>query len=91
MSKGCPLLYQPGVRQARIETITPSPKDPKRVNDIIFGELITAKVTPESKAYGLGLVDELASQGAEGVVLGCTEIPFLIQQADTATRSTTLR
>ncbi|HRU07471.1 MAG TPA: amino acid racemase [Candidatus Brocadiia bacterium] len=82
MSKG---FYQRAFAKRGIETLTPSPKDQKRMNDIIFGELITAKVTPESKAFGLGLVDELASQGAEGVVLGCTEIPFLIQQADTST------
>lgn len=36
-----------------------------------------------SKIFVLGLINSLAAKGAEGIVLGCTEIPLLVKQADT--------
>ena len=81
MSKG---FYQRAFAAHGLEALTPEPAAQKRINDIIFGELITARIVPESKRFMLQCVDELAARGAQGVVLGCTEIPFLVQQPDTA-------
>jgi len=83
MSKG---FYQRGLAEHGIDALTPDPDAQKRVNDIIFDELITATITEESKNFVLGCIDELAALGAEGIVLGCTELPFLIQQPDTELR-----
>ncbi len=80
MGKG---FYQTAFERHGLDTITPDTETQKRVNKIIYGELVTAKITAESKAYVLGCIDDLAQKGAEGIVLGCTELPFLIQQADT--------
>jgi len=55
----------------------------ERINEIIYGELVKAGVTDPSRQYVLGVIDKLAGQGAQGVVLGCTELPFLIQQPHT--------
>lgn len=53
------------------------------VNDIIFNELCLGIVSEESKQKYLTIIDELAERGAQGVILGCTEIGLLISQEDT--------
>jgi len=65
-----------------IEVIAPEPAEQDEVDRVIFDELVSGRFTPESKAYYLALVDRLGDRGAGGVILGCTEIPLLIAQAD---------
>jgi aspartate racemase len=65
-----------------IEVIVPPPAAQAEVDRIIFDELCRGQFRPESKARYLEIVDALAAAGAEGVVLGCTEIPLLISQPD---------
>ncbi len=65
-----------------IEIVVPAPADQDVVDRIIFDELCRGRFLAESKARYLAVVDALAAAGAEGVVLGCTEIPLLIAQAD---------
>ena len=52
------------------------------LDQIIFKELCRGKLTNSSKAVFLGIIDRLQADGAEGVVLGCTEIPLLVKQDD---------
>jgi len=80
MSKG---FYQRGLARHGIEALTPPADDQEKVNRIIFGELITNSPTRESRQYVLGLIEDLRRRGAQAVVLGCTELPFLVSQADT--------
>ena len=54
------------------------------MNRIIFDELCLGEIRPESKARCLSMIGGLAAQGAQAVILGCTEIGLLVQQADTA-------
>ena len=61
----------------------PKPDDRKIVHDIIYKELCLGKINEESKQTYLRIIDELASQGAQAVILGCTEIGLLIKQSDT--------
>lgn len=63
-----------------IEAIIPEEGERQEVHDVIFKELCAGIVRPESKARLLAIVDGLVSRGAEGVVLGCTEIPLIIGQ-----------
>ena len=79
-------FYPKALARHGLETITPDQASQQRINDIIYGELVKAEVTPASKAFVLDCIEGLARNGAEGVVLGCTELPFLIQQADTDVR-----
>lgn len=65
-----------------IEILTPGPEDRDRTDRIIFDELCRGLFTPDAKAVYLDLIDRLVMQGAEGVILGCTEIPLLIKQDD---------
>lgn len=66
-----------------INVIVPEQKDIERINQVIFGELCLGKIEADSKEYYLKIVEELISRGAEGIVLGCTEIGLLIQPDDT--------
>jgi aspartate racemase len=68
-----------------IETLVPDVAGQDDVDRIIFDELCKGRFLAHSKARYLEIVDALAARGAEGVILGCTEIPLLIQQADRPT------
>lgn len=67
-----------------IEVLVPHEADRKEVNRVIYNELCLGLVKDESKQYYLGVIDDLFKRGAEGVILGCTEIGMLVNQSDTA-------
>jgi len=66
-----------------IDVLLPSPEDRTIVHNIIYQELCLGKQEPASRTQYLRIIDELASRGAEAVVLGCTEIGMLVKQGDT--------
>jgi aspartate racemase len=61
-----------------IEHRIPNPEQQRRVNQIIFDELVNAVFRPESLEYFVSVIRELKEQGCDAVVLGCTEIPLLV-------------
>lgn len=65
-----------------VEAISPTPDEQGVVDRIIFDELCKGRFLPESKATYLAIVDRMRAAGAQGVILGCTEIPLLISQPD---------
>jgi aspartate racemase len=65
-----------------LDIIVPKEDDQNLINDVIFQELSFAKFTDKSRNAYLAIIDELASRGAQGVILGCTEIGLLISQSD---------
>lgn len=71
------------LQKYKIATIIPSPSQREAVHSIIYDELCMGIINPDSKKVYLNIIDDLSQQGAEGVILGCTEIPLLIQQQDT--------
>ncbi|MCK5825400.1 MAG: amino acid racemase [Desulfuromusa sp.] len=66
-----------------LDVVIPDQEDRDYVHQVIFSELCLGKFTPESRANYLAIIDKLRDQGAEGVILGCTEIPLLVRQEDT--------
>ncbi len=70
----------------QIEVVLPDAEDRKLVHDIIYQELCLGEVKPASRGKYLQIIDKLALQGAEGVILGCTEICMLVGQAHTPIR-----
>ena len=66
-----------------LEVITPNEQDRQIIHDIIYDELCLGVVKIDSKKKYQMIIEKLKQQGAEGVILGCTEIMLLIQQADT--------
>jgi len=69
-----------------VKVLVPSEKDREIVHNIIYQELCLGRIRPNSKAEYLRIIDSLASQGAEAVILGCTEIGMLVNQTDTNVR-----
>ena len=67
-----------------VEVVVPTPADMAIVDRIIFDELVRGERRPDSKREYLRIVGELRERGAEGVILGCTEIFLLISQDDLA-------
>lgn len=65
-----------------IEVIVPDEEDRKIIHDIIYQELVQGKFHPESKGKYIKIMKKLTEQGAEGVILACTEIPLLVKQED---------
>lgn len=66
-----------------IEVVIPDDEDRAEVNRVIYEELCLGKILPASKKRFLDIMDKLAKNGAQGVILGCTEIGLLVQQKDT--------
>ncbi len=67
-----------------ISTIVPSSKNRQFIHDVIYNELCRDIIKKSSKEKYLRIVENLVSKGAEGIILGCTEIPLLIGQKDIA-------
>ncbi|MBL8967796.1 MAG: amino acid racemase [Spirochaetaceae bacterium] len=65
-----------------IETLVPEEADRAETNRVIFEELCRGVFKPESKTYLLGLAESLAAAGAEGVILGCTELPLVMKEGE---------
>lgn len=66
-----------------IDVLVPDEDDRRMVHGVIYKELCLGKINPTSKQTVLEMIDRLAGQGAQGVILGCTEIGLLVGQADT--------
>lgn len=59
------------------------PYNVNRINEIIYTELVHGIFKNETRNEVLGMLNQLESEGCEGVILGCTEIPLLIKQENT--------
>lgn len=75
-------FYKDKLSTHGINTIIPDEEGIEFVNDSIYNELGKGLVLPQTKENYLRLIEQLEKQGAEGVILGCTEIPLLISQED---------
>jgi len=69
-----------------LNVLVPGNEDRQVVHNIIYQELCLGKIESSSKTEYLRIIDSLTDQGAEAVILGCTEIGMLVNQGDTKTR-----
>ena len=76
-------FYKDKLLENGIEVIIPEERDRECINTIIFQELCLGIISAESKQEYLRIIDDLMKKGAQGVILGCTEIGMLISQQDT--------
>jgi aspartate racemase len=65
-----------------IETIIPDAEERDEIHRIIYDELAQGEFKKSSKEKYLKIIDRLILKGAKGIILGCTEIPLLINQND---------
>lgn len=75
-------FYRDGLKQRGIEMLVPDEQRQAEIHRIIFEELCLGKILPASRNLYLDTVQHLAEQGAEGIILGCTEIGLIIQNSD---------
>jgi aspartate racemase len=76
-------FYREGLKKHGIDVIIPGKEDQDYILKVLWEELSLGILKEESMQGYLRIIDKLVSQGAEGIVLGCTEIPLLIRQQDT--------
>ena len=75
-------FYKNRLNNRSIEVIAPDKPDRDFIHHSIMNELLKEVFLPETKAGFIGIMDKLRKKGAEGIILGCTEIPLLIKQND---------
>jgi aspartate racemase len=75
-------FYQRVLEQDGITTIIPGEEDRQYIHDAIYNEMGKNLFLPATRERFLAIISQLAAAGAEGVILGCTEIPLLIKQND---------
>ena len=75
-------FYHDALEQRGITTVTPDASDQEILHDIIYTELVQSIFTDASRKIFLSIIEKLRLQGVPSVILGCTEIPLLIQQGD---------
>lgn len=66
-----------------LEVVVPDEVDRQTIHGVIYDELCVGVVKEDSRQKYQQIIERLKTRGAEGVILGCTEITLLIQQADT--------
>ncbi len=65
-----------------LEILIPETNERQLLHDIIYKELVKGQFTDAAKQQTIGIIKELQNRGAEGVILGCTELPILISKSD---------
>lgn len=75
-------FYRNRLAEKNIETIIPNDADIEYINNSIYNEMSKGIFLPERKKRFIQIINDLQQEGAQGIVLGCTEIPILIKQKD---------
>jgi aspartate racemase len=76
-------FYQERLRDRfAIEVFVPGEVDIDTIHQIIYNELCEGKIKASSRRVCADIISRLVAEGAEGIVLGCTELPLLIQPGD---------
>lgn len=76
-------FYKSVLTDSGIEVLIPGEEARALVNAVIFDELCRGVISQDSRRAFLDIIAELAGRGAQGVILGCTEIGLLVRQEDT--------
>ncbi len=77
-------FYKSKLIEAGLEVIIPGEEDITLINHTIYNELCLGIISQKSKEEFLRIIRSLADAGAEGIILGCTEIGLLVDQQDTS-------
>ena len=79
-------IYQPLLEQHGIDTVLPQSYEKAQLDRIIRTELIHGDYRLRSRALVVDIISAMAEQGAEAVILGCTELPLLLKDEDPVLR-----
>ncbi len=72
-------FFREGLDRAGVSVLVPDQGDQQRINEVIYQELCRGEIRPRSREFFLQVIEALRARGAEGIVLGCTEIPLLVE------------
>jgi len=72
------------VEEHGLEVLTPTDREQDLIHRVIYDELCLGRVEPSSRARYREVIDSLVRRGAQGIILGCTEIGLLITEGDAA-------
>jgi aspartate racemase len=75
-------FYRDALTKRAITVLVPDAADRTLVNRVIYEELTAGEIHAESRAEYVRIIQHLSTQGAQGVILGCTEIPLLVSESD---------
>jgi len=75
-------VYPEALGKFDLSYLIPSETDRDRINSIIFGELVHGKFSERNRIYFNQVIQELKNKGGEAAILGCTEIPLLVDTDD---------
>ena len=75
-------VYPLTLKKYDIEQLTPSKTDREKIDSIIFNELVHGKFSETNRIYFNEVILSLKNSGGEAVILGCTEIPLLVDPND---------
>ena len=76
-------FYKELLKMRGIEVVIPNEDDRQIVHDVIYNELCKGEVKDCSRKKYVEIIEKLKKEGAGGIILGCTEIPLLLEQKDT--------
>ncbi|STZ76835.1 aspartate/glutamate racemase family protein [Bergeriella denitrificans] len=71
-------FYTQRMEEQGVDVLVPSEKAQSEIHRIIFEELCRNRIEPSSRDYYYRVIEDLKAAGAEGVILGCTEIGLLV-------------
>ena len=75
-------VYRDALRKSGISWVIPEAAERESINSIIFEELVYGVFTSESLGYFISVIHRMKDLGCDGVILGCTEIPLLVEPAE---------
>jgi aspartate racemase len=77
-------VYPETLAKYGLEYVRPGFEQRQEINHIIMDELVYGVFTPEAVAYFQQLIHQLKAQGCDAVILGCTEIPLIMNDSNSA-------
>lgn len=77
-------FYRDRISGHGIDVVVPAPDDREVVHRVIYDELVQGVINPNSQVAYRQIIDRLITNGAEGIILGCTEIELLVGPEDSA-------
>ena len=76
------VFYAEALAEKGIRVLVPEANERRFVDDVIYRELVSGEIREASRRRFVEIIEGLAARGAEGVILGCTEIPLLVRTCD---------
>jgi aspartate racemase len=70
------------IQKYGLDVIIPNAQERELVHRVIYDELVVGQIRPTSRARYIEIIEQLIQEGAEGIILGCTEIGLLIHDGD---------